>query len=152
MSDVPTDSPKVATIQVSADDERGLEAFAEEVKEAILAAGVAKRATYLAGYYLVDGQPIRSDGTHALTGEDATEKDERPKKKTAKKATPKKQHDGTEDQGHEHSTNDQDHESYEANEKADAVRATAKKVAKSTKRVSMRKGGDEVATETESTT
>jgi len=143
MSDVPTSGPKVATIQVSTDNEQDLETFAEEVKKVINEAGVAKRATYLTGYYLVDGQPVRANGKNAITGEDATKKDERPKKKAAKKAASRKTEPEPEPKNEAPEDDD---------EKADAVRATAKKVAKSTRRVSMRKGGDEVATETESTT
>ena len=66
----PTQGAKVIRILASVgnEDERTLEAFLEDAKETLRAAG-AKNVTSLGGYYLVDGQPVRPNGSNFLSGE-----------------------------------------------------------------------------------
>lgn len=77
---------KVATIRISVGegDERSMEEFIQQAKDALQR--LSKNVTILSEYYLIDGQPIRPNGVHALTGEKPPE----PKKKTTKKKTTKK--------------------------------------------------------------
>jgi hypothetical protein len=66
----PTGGPKVIRLLVSVGDEddRTVESFLADMKRALVSAG-AKNVTSLGGYYLVNGQPVRSDGSSYLSGE-----------------------------------------------------------------------------------
>lgn len=81
---------KVATIRISvnANDPRSIDEFIQDAKQAL--ESTATLVTALGGYYLIDGQPIRGDGTHAITGKETEEKKEKKaKKKTARKKVTK---------------------------------------------------------------
>lgn len=89
MSEEEQQHPKVATLRISvgAEDERSIEEFIQDAKDTL--APLCKNVTALGGYYLIDGQPIRSDGTHAITGE-GTKATPPPKKKSATRGAKKK--------------------------------------------------------------
>jgi hypothetical protein len=77
---------KVITLRVSigAEDERDIDTFVKDLKSVIEPISKEGAATVLGSYYVIDGQPIRPDGAHFITGEKAEEAS--PKKKTSKKA------------------------------------------------------------------
>ena len=77
---------KVATLRISVgvEDERSIEEFIQDAKDALQP--LCKNVTALGGYYLIDGQPVRADGTHALTGKPTKEPEKKAKARKTTKA------------------------------------------------------------------
>ena len=78
------DAAKVVTIRVSvgAEDKRSMNDFISDIRDRLV--DEASNITSLSEYYLVDGQPIRPDGTNLITGE----RHEKETKKQARKKAP----------------------------------------------------------------
>lgn len=62
----PTTGAKVVSLHMSTNDDRSLREFIDDLREAV--APQVKNSTVLGAYYLVDGEPVREDGSSVLDG------------------------------------------------------------------------------------